>query len=273
MDENITAKDLLQFARGGNQQSIASYLLDLLTKAGKVEDEMGYGYDSTRLRFDDFRTTRATGTEDYDPDITENIFSQDISFEDMTDEDFKRIIMENLVIPEKFQYDELEQTSSGKYIIPWEDKDKYVFGSGDFGSYAPSGRHDAYVYDHQFEKKYDDFNWGSTDSIVENWNAIQEGFKALGLGDIQSKLNKELFLTESKRKRATEDTRRKYIKGEVEDRYGQLTGGDVDEMSIENYLSNLSALDRKHGRQSRSISEKYDKEVMDNTLNWLESIV
>ena len=93
------------------------------------------------------------------------------------------------------------------------------------------------------------------------------------MGDIQSKLNKELFLTESKRKRATEDTRRKYIKGEVEDRYGQLTGGDVDEMSIENYLSNLSALDRKHGRQSRSISEKYDKEVMDNTLNWLESIV
>ena len=271
MSKNITAKDLLQFAKGGNQQSIASYLLDLLTKAGKVEDKMGYGYDSTRLRFDDLRTTRATATEDYDPDITEDIFSQDISFEDMTDEDFKRIIMENLVTPEKFQYDELERDGQ-RYIVPWEDKDKYVFGTGDFGSYAPSGRHDAHVYDHQFEKKYDEFGWGTSDHIVQNWSSIQEGFKALGLEDIQSKLNKELFLTESKRKRATEDTRRKYIKGEAEDRYGQLTGGDVDEMSIENYLSSLNALDRKHGRQSRSISEKYDKDVMDNTLNWLESI-
>jgi len=248
------------FATGG-EESIASYLWDTLSDAGKTPRDMTFEYGKGWLN--PYASGEPQGgagwqfksakEEDISiQDVFSNLFGylgdEGKSLKDLTEEDIRANLEEWIGVPEF--YDETARH-------PLEDRDVYRPG-------------------HPEEKAYKSYEGGEYnpeqfDTLIRAIKQLQEGFKTLP-SITEYGLDKQLESEQIRGKREKDVLGAKYEAGAPGHRYGQLAQGESpikSQLLQEQYLSGLSGTKREQELALQNIRRDYGDEFFGSVLEWL----
>ena len=277
-----------------SQQNIGNYLSDLLQKSGKFDtsltsdnalklllSEEGEQYStSTGLKQ---RPDKKTFSGELSLDPLSEIYSRD-DFRGMSREDLTSSIMD--VYSDEFSRWE-DKMGSYKQINPEtgsvvrdfggdldEAYDKYLYYESNVSGYNPEDVISKEDFAAQFgQKKYKDvdFESGDLDALLNYMQGMQEGFGSMKTFEEYGG-ERKIADVEKEAERDVKSAYQGYIPGEIISRYSSLQGKGKEaqgELAESEYLSKVSAADRRKGRETRSIYDEYESGLFDDLANWI----
>ena len=267
-----------------SQQNIGNYLSDLLQKSGKFDtsltsdnalklllSEEGEQYStSTGLKQ---RPDKKTFSGELSLDPLSEIYSRD-DFRGMSREDLTSSIMD--VYSDEFSkyedeissyYDEGYNREYGTDLdeaydsyVSYQKNPEDILTKEDFAA--------------QFgQKKYKDvdFESGDLDALLNYMQGMQEGFGSMKTFEEYGG-ERKIADVEKEAERDVKSAYQGYIPGEIISRYSSLQGKGKEaqgELAESEYLSKVSAADRRKGRETRSIYDEYESGLFDDLANWI----
>ena len=128
-----------------------------------------------------------------------------------------------------------------------------------------------------YERRFSNvgFEEGDLDELLDYTQAIQEGMGRMGSISERFDLKGQLASEEMDVERESRKALQSYIPREITSRYGALQaggGGDLGEADEAKYLANLSAGQRRRGRNVRSIYGELEDKMFGGLGDWIKNM-
>ena len=231
------------------KQDMASYMYGLLEDAGHAPEDIGFDATGRRVT-----TGHSTGTETQMStytrsgdvpiaDILGQLFTQDIPFEDMSEEDLEVLFRGEL----------------GGVAPDWYPSGETVeFGGEDIAKYSGGS-----------------YDQGSIDEMVKFLQKLQEGVGVMGGVSPEAwGLGTKLGDVEESAERESKQLLQSYIPSETESRYKALAGGSPveGELAEAEYLAQQFGGQRQLGRDVGDIYGQYEEDVFGRLSDFISNL-
>ena len=272
------------YAFDSGQENIGDYLSDLLQKSGKFDTSLnGDNALKILLSQEGGQYSTSTGLKQL-PD--KKTFSGELSLDPLSEiysrDDFRSMSREDLTSSIMDVYSD-EFSKYEDEITGYYDKDyNRQYGTDldeAYDSYASYQKNPEDIltkedFAAQFgQKKYKDvdFQSGDLDALLNYMQGMQEGFGSMKTFEEYGG-ERKIADVEKEAERDVKSAYQGYIPGEIISRYSSLQGKGKEaqgELAESEYLSKVSAADRRKGRETRSIYDEYESGLFDDLANWL----